>query len=453
MPKIKNLLLALLLIAGAGYGGLKAYIYYKFKNNIDDVVAMAQPFARIDYGGLGSSLDGTLTVKDITIAPLIFDDEIRVRSLEIQGPGLGFLLSGTKQFKRGEIPERLRFALKGAQLNVNRGLFNAIRGAQKSDWALMTGQESTDCGVGQIFGPWNAGELGYDRLVIDSDIGFRFDKAIRELRMEMHYAAHGIESTSMQMALSEMTPSAAILAGVQPQLNDLTITYRIDPSYASKAIDYCAQANKKTVDEFIQWVVSKDNKYYAKTLGIVPGPGIRGGLERFLKNPSEIHISIQPPTSFDMAGLQFYKPEDIIDLLGLQLFVNGQPVSDLSFQLANASHLKQKKRKPAAKTLESAKASRLPPEVRRRAVARARIGASSTQQAEYRRVSTSALKNHIGKRVRLQTTSGRRRDGWLMQVRNGEAVIEPDRYGGSVSIPVPLSNITQAEVLVAATPE
>ena len=448
MLKFKNLLVALLLITGAVYGGLKGYIYYKFKNAVDDVVAISAPFARIDYGGLGSSFDGTLTVEDIAIAPWGFDDEVQMQAVEIQGPGLGFLLSGEKQFKRGEMPEKMRFAMKGVRLDVDGELLGALRDAQSSDSALMMGiQDSSACGMGQIFGPWNMRELGYDSLVVDVSVDFNFNKAINELRMEMDYSARGIESTSVQMTLSGMTPLAAIRTRVQPQLDDFTMKYSMEPSYASKAIEYCAEANKKTVDEFIQWMVSKDNKYYAHTLGIVPGPGIRGALERFLKNPGEIHISAQPSTTLEPSGLRFYKPADIIDLLGLQVFVNNEPVQDLSFQMADTRS--KRKRKP--KSLESAKTTtRASGDVRRPTVASARAKTSSKQGTEsYRRVNTRALKNHVGNRVRLYTTGGMRRDGWPTEIRNGQAVVVPNKYGGGVSIHVPLSRINKAEVFVA----
>ena len=447
MLKLKNLLVALLLITGTVYGGLKGYIYYKFKNAVDDVVAIAQPFARVEYGGLGSSFDGTLTVEDIAISPWVFDDEVRMQAVEIQGPGLGFLLRGAKQFKRGEMPEKMRFAMKGVRLDVDGELLGALRDAQSSDWALMMGiQDSNTCGMGQIFGPWNMRELGYDSLVIDVSADFNFDKAINELRMEMDYSAPGIESTSMQMTLSGMTPLAAMRTRVQPQLDDFTMKYSMDPSYASKAIEYCAEAHDKTVDEFIQWMVSEDNEYYTHNLGIVPGPGIRGALERFLKNPDEIRISAQPPTALDPSGLQFYKPEDIIDMLGLQVFVNNEPVQDLSFQVADTSRFK---RKPTTK-LESAKTTtRASGDVRRPRVAPARDKTSSTQgTGSYRLVNTRALRNHVGKRVRLHTTGGRPRNGWLTEIRDGQAVVVPDQYGGGVSIHVPLTGINKAEVFV-----
>lgn len=450
MLKLKNLLVALLLITGAVYGGLKGYIYYKFKNAVDDVVAIAQPFARIDYGGLGSSFDGTLTVEDIVITPWVFDDEVQIQAVAIQGPGLGFLLSGEKQFKRGEMPEKMRFAMKGVRLDVDGEMLDALRDAQSSDWALMMGiQDSSACGLERIFGPWNMRELGYGSLVVDVNTEFNFNKAINELRMELDYSARGIESTSVQMTLSGMKPLAAIRTRVKPQLDDFTMKYSIEPSYASKAIEYCAEANKKTVDEFIQWMVSEDNEYYTHTLGIVPGPGIRGALERFLKNPDEIHISARPPTTLEPSELQFYKPEDIIDLLGLQVFVNNEPVQDLSFQVADTSRFKRK-RKLTTKSLESTKTTtRASGDVRRPAVAPARAKTSSTKGTEsYRRVNTRALRNYVGKRVRLHTTGGMRRDGWLTEIRNGQAVVVPDQYGGGVSIHVPLTRINKAEVFV-----
>ncbi len=109
----------------------------------------------------------------------------------------------------------------------------------------------------------------------------------------------------------------------------------------------------------------------------------------------------------------------------------------------------KRKRKP--KSLESAKTTtRTSGDVRRPTVASARAKTSLKQGSKrYRRVNTRVLKNHVGNRVRLHTTGGMRRDGWLTEVRNGQAVVVPDKYGGGVSIHVPLSRISKAEVFVA----
>jgi len=40
-------------------------------------------------------------VEDIAISPRGFDDEIQMQAIEIQGPGLGFLLSGEKAIQTG----------------------------------------------------------------------------------------------------------------------------------------------------------------------------------------------------------------------------------------------------------------------------------------------------------------------------------------------------------------
>jgi hypothetical protein len=134
-------------------------------------------------------------------------------------------------------------------------------------------------------------------------------------------------------------------------------------------------------------------------------------------------------------------------MLGLQLFVNDEPVPDLSFRVADTSRFK---RKPTTKSLESAKTTtRTSGDVRRPRVAPVREKTSSTQgTGSYRLVNARALKNHVGKRVRLHTTAGRPRDGWLTEIRDGQAVVVPDQYGGGVSIHVPLTGINKAEVFV-----
>ncbi|NIP73509.1 MAG: hypothetical protein GWO16_10985, partial [Gammaproteobacteria bacterium] len=65
MFKVKNILIAIILLAGAAYGGLKAYVYFQVKGQVERLSRAASPFAGLSYDGISSSLDGTIVVEGV----------------------------------------------------------------------------------------------------------------------------------------------------------------------------------------------------------------------------------------------------------------------------------------------------------------------------------------------------------------------------------------------------
>ncbi|MGI9320888.1 MAG: hypothetical protein ACR2O5_05695, partial [Thiogranum sp.] len=67
--KLKNLVVFMLLAGGVAYGGVKGYIHYKVKKQVDRLVTTAAPFADIAYGSLGSDLQGRVMINDLVVYP------------------------------------------------------------------------------------------------------------------------------------------------------------------------------------------------------------------------------------------------------------------------------------------------------------------------------------------------------------------------------------------------
>ena len=64
------------------------------------------------------------------------------------------------------------------------------------------------------------------------------------------------------------------------------------------------------------------------------------------------------------------------------------------------------------------------------------------------RMNTTDLKNYIGEEVRLQTTSGQTRQGFLTKIGSKVAHVEQRVHRGKFTMPVSLVSITKAEVLL-----
>ena len=69
-------------------------------------------------------------------------------------------------------------------------------------------------------------------------------------------------------------------------------------------------------------------------------------------------------------------------------------------------------------------------------------------ETRYHVVPVSGLKKYIGEEVRLQTSSGQRRLGFLVSIGSDLAHVEQRVHGGKFTMQVPVGSITKAEVLL-----
>ncbi len=241
------------------------------------------------------------------------------------------------------------------------------------------------------------------------------------------------------MLLTNVPQPGAMMMGMQkPQFSKMTVTYQIDPDFVTKAQQYCAAARELTVDAFIESMLNMDEKQLAQQLGFRPGPGLIAAIKSFIKNPNEVSFSIYPPEAIDPASLSFYKPEDLPSVLNLELSVNGEPVTDLSFSVPEQTVKSESGlalQLPDAKTVFSPGA-RQPGKLKK---------PDPTQ--EYVPTPIAQLRSYMDKNVRVYIDQENAvRKGVLMSVEKDQIVIKQRLYGGDMTVHVPLKQISKVEV-------
>lgn len=446
--KLKNLVVFMLIAGGVAYGGVKGYIHYKVKKQVDRLVATAAPFANIVYGSLGSDLQGRVMVDDLVVYPRGVNDAVKVDRLTVITPGLEFLLTGSDAVKRGELPERMGIALQGARLNLKGRLVEMLKQAE----AAQLGQQPAEgiaCGLSSKFITSQYRELGLDELVFDSGFSFERGLTASELVFKMDYTIRDAEQADFAMTLDGFGNSVMSVAVARPQLRRVTMNFRPDAEFSRKTLEYCAGKQDVDVQTFVDGLFEQSDEQYLRDIGFVPGPGIRAAMKELMLNAGELSVVAIPGSTLDIKTVHLYKPEDWPDLFGLIVKVNGQEVSDLSFSMPGVDPAKPGGEPSTAFSLPgmdffNRQEHAAPAQAERKTRA---VRSSSSRRPHYRSVARGEVNTLVGREVRISTVDGKRRSGRVVSVNKGVISLEMRMHGGTLSTRVPVATAGKIEVL------
>jgi hypothetical protein len=439
MRKLKLFFLGLLVIVGLAYAGIKAYLYYSLKSEMDQLARQFSLFGQLEYGSLSSSISGSLSVHDLKLRVHDMDDEARIKTIRYQTPNLWYLLQDRKQVEKGRIPERLNLDIEDLSLNLFGEFTDRLEEAI-SQLNLQLHGINPLCGGRVYFGPSELRDMGYEEVTANIHIGYRFDAPNARLILDIASDTRDMAAVSVQGVISGIDDTSfisLIQPGNQPHLERVTVKY-IDKSYTRRQVEYCAELSKLERNEYIEAEANQKPVYYGYLWGIVPGAGLRQAYRVFLSDPGQIDLSFELPEDVTPETLALFKPEDIPGLLNLKLRINGDEVTDLHFSFYKRQQLDVASKIENLFAQPSSAATSRP----------SRENKIVQYETRYHVIPVSDLRKYVGEEVRLQTSSGQARLGFLTDISNNVAQVEQRVHGGKFSMQVPVDSITSAEVLL-----
>jgi hypothetical protein len=431
--KLKTLIAIPVVLALLAYAGIKGYIYFKVKSELDRMVQMAAPFADIEYGGIGSDLSGTLSVENILVAPAGTNEEMIVRRIEVAGDGPGFLLDLMKGFDKGEPPPRMSVTMRQADLPVSGDLFSGV-GPQFSFGPA--GQESKKpkaCTLSGILQTVGLDAIGYSSVTANANMKYEYTQAGGEVSMSFDYDLVGIESLAMDVEMSGFTAAGAMGLGQMPAFGSIRMSYRVEPDYMKRMISYCAGRVDKQPQGYINSLFSQSDAHYLNSLGFIPGEGLKTMFKELLTKGGQVDLSARPSSQMNPAMFGVYRPEDIVRMMGLNVSYNEKQVTDLSFYLESQDEV-------AGSTSATKSGS-------------GKAGKKELPRLYYQDTSIGELDKYLHHKVRIYTQEAEKpKQGRLVSVKNQIVTVEQVIHGGKFTAHLPDYVITRAEVLRAKLP-
>jgi len=444
---LKTLLMAPIVLAAVGYGGTKAYIYFSVKSELDNLVEMAAPFAEISYGGISSDLRGKLIVTDFYLASHAGGETMQIDTIELTGPGPGFLFDLSGGFKTDDPPRNLSLGIKRFSVPADQG-FGAKFNVKGTGGSVESAYQPEPCTLGGIFQHKGLYQMGVDTLVADVQFGYSFNQDTGEAELSFDYQLDDTESFSMAMELGGVQIPAAMAMGSLPRLGNFRLSYQVEPGYTQRMLNHCAKQKKQAPEAFVESLFDIPDNQYARQLGFIPGPGIRSVLKTVASKGGRVDVAASPPAGINPALLAFDKPEDIVAMLGLEVSLNDKPVTDISFTIQDGIG------SPSWMPQRSSLAQSGGRFSREQESGSDQAEASSTKQRNkrvrlsYQDTKVSDLHKYLGSRVRLYTgDAAQPKKGFLISLKGQRASVEQSVHSGNMTAHLNLSDIKKAEVL------
>lgn len=447
--RLKTAVMAVAIVAVAAVGGAALYVRSQVKQGLEALITALSPFTDIHYNNLSVGLNGKIHIYEIDVRPRAINENISIEGIDIETPGLWYLVKLNKNTRDGKLPEKLRLSVRGIGISNGGAITSAIDRFIAMAAQAQNANPMTNCGETRYFDLKTYRRLGYDSFVFDIAVGYYFERGGSPLHVTTESRIRDLASVNLDLEFTGVpqviTPA---VAAAHPRLRKFAVLYE-DLSILNRVKNFCAKEAGITPEQFVNAEIEKSDEAYMAHWGFVPGPAIRAAYRDFLSNPKEIRLQGMPPAEVDMSAMRLFKPDDVVSMLNLRVSVNGKPIPDLDISTVAAAPTVEPKK--SAEQIDAAvaaaeKKNQPAPPVAKPASPPSPIASAELEKEQFHNVPIKELTQYLNKRVRLTLVRGATREGLLLQVANGAARVER-RYGtGTMVLAIPVKDIERAEV-------
>ncbi len=428
------------------YGAAKGYLWYEVKSNADELVQAASPFAKISYDSVHTSLLGDeIGLDNISIKPVMTQDEFRIEQIRISAPHIGYFIGAGDNVKKGQPFENIGIQINRLHIDMDSELFTMLEQMQQQAALAQTNEtdmwltslDALGCGDISSFSRSDYLNMGFANIDTDASINMAYDEQSKRTLIKVDTHTDNLYDIGMDLDFNVM-PQAMGSAMLANSIPKMTIRYR-DTGYYQLRNNYCAKQNESSVEEYVDHHL---NLFSRKLEATLPEQTVNA-YKQFMHKGGTFNIGLNPSNEQSLEGLKYYATADIIDMLGLSLTINNTKLDTDLIKWGS----KPTKVSVKPDTLEAK------PQVVREDSLRPMI--TSTQGKEqqqriapaFKKINVADAGKYIGKTVEVTTTEGKVRSGVLESVTDERINIELKFRTGSLSIPIEIKQIDEIRVL------
>jgi hypothetical protein len=416
MAKLTHIAAGTLIAAGTALGAVKGYAHWRVNSQLEELARVVSPYAELRWDGISTELKGSVEVTGLTISPRLIPEDIAIESVRIETGDPRLLLSGLPR-RPNDAPEKVSLAVRGVRVPLSGSLLDGLQQSRG-------GKRPDACGPAGMPGPAMLAAMGIPALELDLGADLEVPKGEGKMTLAFNYATRGLDQMTASMAIGGVDRGL-------PNLHEATLRYVPNAEAYTRMTDHCARQRGSDRETYLRSLVSESDAAFAASFGVVPGPGLRDAIARYLQQPGEVKVVLRPDAELVLTPNARHSLQYWVEVAGLALYVNGQLVEDLSVV-------------PADPVVAPLSADAGTPEG---AALRTSANGGTLGPASYQERPLADIGNYLDYRVRVHTRDGKPpREGRLKNVDTSQADVDQRHSGGHLVAHVRLEQITRLEV-------
>lgn len=447
-----RVLLILLLTPALLYGGTLGLLWYKVKSDADALVQNAAPVAEIHYGSVYvSPLGNEIGLNEISIRPAMTQDLFRIEQVRLSVPHVGYFISANDSVEKHKIPEHIGMQLRRVQFDIDSEFLLMAEQMQQQQQAMLQQQpamrqagvefanslsniNALGCGDVEMFSLTDYRDMGIGKVVADVGFNIGYDEKLSRTRINANISADGLYQMDLAFEIP-MRPDA-MNRNTFKGIPTSTFSYR-DAGFHQMRNRYCAKQIEGSEEEYVDNHIALLGRLFNASF---PESATTSYKNYMLKGGSYT-IRLEPQEGFALDGIEYYKPDDIIAMLGLDMRINNTRLDSDAFQWGGRPKQTQASSTPRATTPGNREAS--PPATDPKSTASA---APPIKQASYHLVDVRDADKYLHKMAEITTREGKVRKGELRSADMDRITLVIRLSAGEMAYPIETHKIDQLRI-------
>jgi len=309
---MRNLVIAAVVFAVAGYFGAKFYIQYKVARDIDTALNQVRPFVDVSYSNVVATLDGQLKIEGVTARMAQFEDELHIDSINVLTPGFLFLLGFENDARNFEFPEQLGIEVMGARASIEADFMKELEKYNEQQAPTRELTAADHCA--STYGMTSDALKRYGYYEMNADFRAVFRRAADNVTMDIGAHLADMYDFDLTLTLSGIADPTALARGARPLLVDARLDY-VDRSLNGRILAHCAE-QQITADEVVAAQIV-EIETLARQGGMELDAMLIEPYTEFLKGKQRFTVTSRPNKPVDLTQIGLYKPSDVPNLLNL----------------------------------------------------------------------------------------------------------------------------------------
>jgi len=315
---LRNLVIVAVLLIAV----LKLVLWYEIQQGAAGLIARLAPVAQVQYGGVGSSLDGNIefSAVNFTVGKGAERQTWRAAQVALATPGalwlIRRLLSGDES-----LPDHLGITIKGLQAPAAlTGAGGAL--AWLSPISLVP-FETLGCGVVSRFSIADYQRMGLNPGVQQQHLEYRYDAANAALTFSAELASLPFSTISARGELQKFDPHAITGDWQKLHVSELSLGYA-DASYLAKRNRFCAQQAGISAAQFVDQHLAAVSSFLAEH-GVQPAAQTTAIYRSLVAEGGHVGVLSLPPAAMSIGQLLAETPDIMTRQLNLTARRNDAP--------------------------------------------------------------------------------------------------------------------------------